>query len=103
MRVDAAVVFRNSTRRYCLTKAREVVKHIREDGHCPIDTGDLINGYRAVAVGNGASVVTDIEYWKYVEFGTRYQHPQPHVRPAYEEVAKHSKASSFGHTFQGDA
>lgn len=72
--------------KYCLDKAESVVKHIREDGLTPVRTGKLIEGYEAVEYGDGAAVMTDVEYWKFVEFGTTNMDGQPHVTPAYEEV-----------------
>jgi HK97 gp10 family phage protein len=81
---DPAVVFFGVAQTFCLDKAQQIVDHIKYDGLTPIDTGRLIDSYKAQRAGRGAAVVTDVDYWRFVEFGTRYMSAQPHVRPAYE-------------------
>lgn len=51
---------------------------------CPVDTGRLRNSITHVT-SYGAKAVyigTNVEYARYVEYGTRKQKPQPYLRPA---------------------
>jgi HK97 gp10 family phage protein len=44
----------------------------------PRDTGTLAGGYRTVRNGPAAyAVINDVSYWRFVEFGTSRQAPQP--------------------------
>ena len=49
---------------------------------CPVDTGLLRSSYHMEETANGVEVGTNVDYATYVENGTKYQHAQPHVRPA---------------------
>lgn len=56
---------------------------------CPVDTGRLRNSIAHEPVGdNTESIGTDVEYAPYVELGTRYQSPQPYLRPGVENYAE---------------
>lgn len=57
---------------------------------CPVDTGTLkrsIHSEFEEQTPNSASAVvgTDVEYGKYVEFGTSRMSAQPYLRPAVDE------------------
>lgn len=70
----------------CRRKAELVLKHIQEDGLTPVDTGRMLEGYRVEDTEDGAELVTDVYYWKYVEFEAQGRPARPHVRPAYEAM-----------------
>lgn len=56
------------------------------------DTGKLHNSYDAEQEGKDTVIVgTNTEYAPYVELGTRYQNPQPHLRPAVSIVVNGSE------------
>lgn len=61
----------------------------------PRRTGRLASSYHIEEVG-GRTLVTnrsDTDYGPFVEFGTRYDAAQPHVRPALEAEAEPFKAT----------
>jgi HK97 gp10 family phage protein len=48
----------------------------------PVDTGRLRQSINVQKLGDAHySVGTNVEYAPYVEYGTRYQAPQPYFRP----------------------
>jgi len=49
------------------------------------DTGRLRRGYRT----RGGQVFTDVHYAPFLEFGTRFMRPRPHLRPAVAEIIPH--------------
>lgn len=52
---------------------------------CPVDTGTLRSSYHVTQKGkDSVEVGTNVEYAAYVEYGTKFQHAQPHVRPAIQ-------------------
>jgi len=59
--------------------------------NCPVKSGKLRNSIAAKFYKNGgspyATVGTDVEYAPYVEFGTRFQKPQPYLGPAFNANA----------------
>jgi HK97 gp10 family phage protein len=86
MLADPAVLYAVSARRRCVDIAEQIVHHIQTSPVTPERTHALEMGYRAIARGTGAEVVTNVRYWAYVEFGTEDTRAQPHVRPAVEAV-----------------
>ena len=62
----------------------DVVEEIQMSPVTPRRTGFMAESYRAVETSAGAEIVTEADYWKFVEYGTRNQRAQPHVRPAIE-------------------
>lgn len=89
MLIDPAVEFHDSAQRECMAKAEEVVDYIHSMGLVPVKTGKLLAGYRAEEWETGAAVVTDVDYWYYVEYGhgpEGHREAQPHVRPAIEAM-----------------
>jgi HK97 gp10 family phage protein len=58
----------------------------------PVDTGFLRDSIHVEMSSDGstgiANVVADAEYAGFVEFGTRYQSPQPYLRPALKKYRK---------------
>jgi len=61
--------------------------------YCPVDTGKLQNSISIVkddTDSNGDEIVykigTDVEYAKFVEFGTKLQEAQPYLRPAAKNL-----------------
>lgn len=66
---------------------------------CPVDTGKLKETIRSEVDIVGKKVVAqllegneEIDYGVYVEYGTEFQLPQPHFRPAierYRELLQH--------------
>jgi HK97 gp10 family phage protein len=42
----------------------------------PVRSGTMRRGWRAVQVGNSARVINDVEYARFVEFGTRHMAPR---------------------------
>lgn len=60
---------------------------------CPVDTGRLRSSITTSGLerdGRGAFVTigTNVQYAPYVEFGTRFQRPQPFLRPALLDAAR---------------
>lgn len=46
-----------------------------------VDTGRFLNSIDVQGLGkNEAKVFTDIEYGKFLEYGTKYMNPRPHFR-----------------------
>lgn len=72
----------------------------------PIRTGRLISNHRMLVTGaKSLRMWNDVEYAAYVEFGTSRMLPQPHWRPAIEEL-KRSVPRAFvqkGRDLVGDA
>lgn len=87
--------FLRVARNRCIALAEEVVEEIRRSPDTPTDTGELRNSFRAEPTARGALVTSDVDYWRYVEFGTEeHGRAQRPVRKAMERVrAKH--AASF--------
>lgn len=83
---DPAKVYRKQAQKACMDVAREIVAEIQRQPQTPERTGNLEHSYRAVEAGDGAEVVTDADYWRWVEFGTEDTPRRPHVRPAIERV-----------------
>lgn len=54
---------------------------------CPVDTGRLRNSITHIVNEGGkcAIIGTNVEYAPYVELETRYQKPQPYLKPAAED------------------
>lgn len=88
MLADPAVLYAKSAQRRCRQICEEIVEVIRESPLTPRRTRALVKGYRAVNTPPGAEIVTPVDYWKYVEFGTSKMDAEPHVRPAIELVRK---------------
>lgn len=58
---------------------------VDEDRHRSHQGSPRLKGsYKAKPSGRGWAVATDCTFWRYVEFGTHRQAPEPHVRPAIE-------------------
>lgn len=86
VRADNRAQFQNAFNK-ALARALEEIG-LAAEGYakrlCPVDTGRLRNsithvtsyGAKAVCIG------TNVEYARYVEYGTRKQKPQPYLRPA---------------------
>lgn len=51
---------------------------------CPVDTGRLKGSITTNTGHLEAEVGTNVEYAKFVEFGTRYQSAQPYLIPSFE-------------------
>jgi len=50
---------------------------------CPVDTGELVSTITVVQVlALQRQVWVGSDHWLYVEYGTRYMHAQPYMRPA---------------------
>lgn len=88
MLLDPAVLYAHPARARCHALCDEIVEEIRREPETPVRTHALKSGYHTVGDGVGAQIVTPVEYWHYVEFGTEYMHAEPHVRPAIEVVRK---------------
>jgi len=56
-------------------------------GLCPVDTGRLRNSIsHAVDVQDKAAIIgTNVEYARYVEFGTSRMSPRPYLAPAVQD------------------
>lgn len=50
----------------------------------PVDSGRLRSSYTHQSDETGAIVGTNTSYAAFVELGTRYQNPQPHLVPGLE-------------------
>lgn len=61
---------------------------------CPVDTGRLRNGITHVTMPdeNAVYIGTNVEHAPYVELGTRYQKPQPYLKPAAKDHASTYRA-----------
>jgi HK97 gp10 family phage protein len=70
--------------RECLLIAQQIVEVIRTKA--PVRTGNLRDSYEAKPTPEGAVITSSAMYWKYVEFGTRRNKKQLHVRPSIEAV-----------------
>lgn len=52
----------------------------------PVDTGNLKHSYGALPLSSTRVLVgTDVDYGKYVEFGTSRMSAQPHLTPAFHQ------------------
>lgn len=52
----------------------------------PVDTGNLKHSYGALPLSpNRVLVGTDVEYGKFVEYGTSRMSAQPHLTPAFHQ------------------
>lgn len=73
---------------HCKKVAQAIVDEIRSNPKTPTDQGFLRNSYSVEYDPGRRSyvVVSDVPYWKYVEFGTGHGPEQMHVRPAIEVV-----------------
>lgn len=62
----------------------------REMQEVPVDTGFLKRSITMDISDNGltGTVEPTANYAAYVEYGTRYAHAQPYIRPSYEKTAK---------------
>ena len=80
-----------------LPRARRVVRQAAEEGahlarsYAPVRTGRLSRSYRAQrdqadSLALTYDVLSDVPYASFVEFGTRFMAPRPHLTPAMEEV-----------------
>lgn len=78
-----------SAAKRCLEVTEDIVDEIRSNPMTPY-RGDgpptLRESYYATPTGPGAAVRCAVDYWRFVEFGTRYMSAEPHVRPALELV-----------------
>jgi len=54
---------------------------IQVQNKTPVDSGRLKNGWYV----NGMGLLSDVEYWQYVEFGTRHNAPVGMVRRTVAE------------------
>lgn len=54
----------------------------------PVDTGRLRSNYHHALGDHLVRVGTNVNYAHFVELGTRYQRPQPHLRTAFERNRK---------------
>lgn len=88
MLIDPAVLYARTAQQRCHSICDEIVAEIRLGPETPVRTHALKSGYHTVADGPGAQIVTPVEYWHYVEFGTEYMRAEPHVRPSIEIVRK---------------
>jgi HK97 gp10 family phage protein len=85
---DPAVLYARPARARCREICDEIVHEIQTSPATPVQTGELKAGYHTVDDGPGAAIVTPVDYWHYVEFGTSERAAEPHVRPAIEIVRK---------------
>lgn len=57
-----------------------------------LETGTLRDGYEVHVSTRGivwiGEIATDVEWAKYLELGTRYMEPRPHLRPAMHRLEK---------------
>ena len=54
---------------------------------CPVDTGRLRSSIQYQGSNLRVDVTTNVNYSKYIEFGTRYMAARPYMMPAYLETA----------------
>jgi HK97 gp10 family phage protein len=54
----------------------------------PVDTGRLRSSYHHVVGDRLVRIGSNVQYSIFVEKGTRYQRPQPHLGPAMEQNKK---------------
>lgn len=83
---------------YCEVKADMIVKNntekmlVKAKEKAPVDThflvDHIVSKYTRKFEGR---VIGKASYNGYVEYGTRYQPPKPHIRPALKEVERHFK------------
>lgn len=68
--------------------AEDIVSFIRSSPETPVLTGALRASYHTSYEPETDTwqVVSEVDYWRYVEFGTRRSQAEPHVRPAIEAV-----------------
>lgn len=62
-----------------------IARRLAEDAAAgsPVDTDELAAGYYTVREGPAHYAVrNDVPYWRFVEFGTRYDQAQPAMGPA---------------------
>ncbi len=48
----------------------------------PVDTGALRSSIEDTYVDPTGVITVGTDYWRYVEYGTRYMDAQPYIRPA---------------------
>ncbi len=66
---------------------KDTLHNIEKDAKrsCPVDTGRLRGSITTNIISSySGEVETNVEYAKYVEYGTRYQSAQPYFEPAVE-------------------
>lgn len=63
--------------------------------YCPVDTGKLQKSISIIKDDNKSdtdeivyNIGTDVDYAKFVEFGTKFQEEQPYLRPASKNLKK---------------
>lgn len=68
--------------------AQAIVDEIASNPNTPVELGFLRQSYGVEYDPRRRAhvVVSNVPYWKYVEFGTGHGPEQPHVRPAIEVV-----------------
>lgn len=72
-------------------EAREVVRmngaelHRNMQRSAPVDTGHLKRSITMNLSGLTVKVKPTANYSSYIEWGTRFQNPQPFVRPSYQK------------------
>ncbi len=52
----------------------------------PVDTGALRRSINFKVKGNRITLGSNLEYAMFVEYGTRFQAPQPFIKPAIDDV-----------------
>lgn len=94
------VIFRSRTKEFMAVLEEEIDKAVTESAEAmagnikaitPVDTGRLRNSITASShlldgrlPGGEGEVGTNVEYAPYVEYGTRFQKPQPYMRRGAE-------------------
>lgn len=65
----------------------------RAQKNAPVDTGELRDSLRMDIDEGGLSVniKSDADHASYVEYGTRYQHAQPFIGPAFKRQQRRLK------------
>jgi HK97 gp10 family phage protein len=55
---------------------------------CPVDTGRLRSSIQYQGYILQMDVTTNVDYSKYIEFGTRYMQPRPFLGPAFQQAGQ---------------
>jgi len=84
---DPEITFGRAARIHCLKTADLICDIIASSPTTPRGaTGDLARSYSARPTPEGAEIVSNVSYWRYVEYGVGRGPEQPHVRTAIEAV-----------------
>ena len=83
---------------YCEVKADMIVKNnteklkVKAKEKAPVDTHFLVDHITTRYPGKlEGRVIGEASYNGYVEYGTRYQPPKPHIRPALKVIERQFK------------